>query len=367
MVRIRLPYGGDAWLVRRYDDVRAVYRDPRFSRAATIGADVPRVTPEVNELRAIVYLDPPDHTRLHRLIVRAFSAKQVATMRGRIERIVEELLDGMEVAGPGPVDLMAGLSWPLAITGIAELLGIPAEARAVFDRWAEVTSIADPDRQVELKQVLDDVWAGLTELIAERRQRPQDDLISELVRCRDEDGSLSEDELTMFVMSMLIAGHDTTAYQLGNFVYTLLRHPDQLAELLAEPRLVGNAVEELLRHTPFIAASQASVALEDVPLSCGVVRAGETVYVDAAAANRDPLVFDRPDELDVTRAGRPHLGFGDGPHHCSGAQFARLQLTVGLRLLLQRFPGLTLGVPWQEVAWRKGVLLRGLESLPVTW
>ena len=367
-VRIRMPYGGEAWLVTRYADVRAVLADPRFSRAAAAGRDVPRARPPMDSPDQIISMDPPDHTRLRVLVAKEFTARRVAALRPRVRGIVDTLLDRLVDTRP-PADLAQGLAWPLPVTVICELLGIPARDHDSFRRWTEMTLAMGADtRHTEIVAARDQLNAYLAELIGHRRTQPADDLLSALISARDHADRLSEQELVRLGVTLLIAGHETTASQLGNFVFLLLSDRRRWQRLVADPALIPTAVEELLRYTPMAASVDfARIATTDVHLPGGHIAAGDAVLVQLHAANRDAAVFDRPDELDLARADNPHLAFGHGVHHCLGAPLARMELQVALAALVDRLPGLRLAVPADEVPWRADRLVRGVRALPVAW
>ncbi|SDY94855.1 Cytochrome P450 [Micromonospora pattaloongensis] len=367
LTRVRLPFGEPAWLATRYADVRTVLGDPRFSRAASVGRDEPRITP-LQMASGILSMDPPEHTRLRRLVARAFTARRVEDLRPRAREIADELLDRMVAGGP-PADLVEAFATPLPVTVICELLGVPVADQGRFHVWSEAivsTTSLSPDR---IREYIDNLYAYIGELIARRRRVPTDDLLGALVRARDsDDGRLTETEMVQLAAGLLAAGHETTVTQIPNFVYVLLTHPAELARLRADPALVPSAVEELMRYVPLgVASSFARYALEDVELGGVLVRAGEPVIASLSAANRDPEVFDDPDRLDLTRAANPHVGFGHGVHHCIGAQLARMELQVAVAALLHRLPGLRLAVPEPELEWKSGMLVRGLRKMPVAW
>lgn len=367
-VRIRMPYGGEAWLVTRYADVRAVLASPQFSRAAAAGRDVPRARPPMDSPDQIISMDAPDHTRLRTLVAKEFTARRVDALRPRVRQIVDGLLDTVVNAAP-PGDLAAGLAWPLPVTVICELLGIPADDHDSFRRWTEMTLALGADtRHTEIVAARDHLNQHLTKLIAQRRDSPAGDLLSDLIAARDHRDRLTEAELVRLGVTLLISGHETTASQLGNFVFLLLADRRHWAALVADPGLIPSAVEELLRYTPMAASVDfARIAVEDVELSGGRIAAGDAVLVQLHAANRDAAVFERPDELDLARAVNPHLAFGHGVHHCLGAPLARMELQVALAALVERLPGLRLAVPAEDVPWRADRLVRGVRSLPVTW
>ena len=367
-VRIRMPYGGEAWLVTRYADVRAVLASPRFSRAAAAGRDVPRARPPMDSPEQIISMDPPDHTRLRTLVAKEFTARRVDGLRPRVREIVDDLLDTVCKDG-SPADLAAGLAWQLPVTVICELLGVPADDHESFRTWTEMTLALGADtRHAEIVDARERLNTYLADLIARRRVDPAGDLLSDLIAARDNADRLSESELVRLGVTLLISGHETTANQLGNFVFLLLSDRRHWTRLVADPDLIPRAVEELLRYTPMAASVDfARIAVDDVQLSGRRIAAGDAVLVQLHAANRDAAVFERPDELDLARAENPHLAFGHGVHHCLGAPLARMELQVALAALVDRLPGLRLAVPADEIPWRADRLVRGVRSLPVTW
>jgi cytochrome P450 len=363
---VRLPHGEPAWLVTRYEDVKTVLGDPRFSRARAVTRDEPRTRIHRGLPGNILDYDPPEHTRLRRVVAKAFTARRVEQMKERTQAIADGLLDAMTAKG-APGDLVAEFALPLPVTVICELLGVPLEDRTRFRLWADALLSTTRFTTEEVERYADELTAYMAGLIARRRKEPQDDLLSVMVAARDEEDRLSEDELVAMGVSVLVAGHETTASQIPNFVYTLLRHPRELARLRADLDLVPQAVEELMRYVPLGEAGIARYALEDVELSGGVVRAGEPVITSNVSANRDGTVYTCPETLDLTRQEASHVGFGHGPHHCLGAQLARMELQVSLRTLLVRLPGLRLAGTGEDLAWKTGSAVRGLTRMLVTW
>jgi cytochrome P450 len=368
LCRITLEYGEDAWLVTRYQDVRTVLGDLRFSRAEAVVRDVPRTHPQKNR-GGIVDLDPPEHTRLRRVIAKAFTARRVEGLRPRAEQVAAELLDRMVDAGP-PADLVEAFALPFPTTMICELLGVPFADRHRFRVWAEAfvstTKLSAEERGAHLTELA----AYLGELVAARRREPTDDLLGALVVARDQDDRLSEQEVIDLATILLAGGHETTSTQIANFTYLLLSHPDQLALLRERPDLLPGAVEELLRYVPLTRTESElpRYATVDVELSGGIVPAGDPVQVSYNTANRDPRVFEDPGRLDVTRTpGSSHVAFGHGTHHCVGAQLARMELRVALGALLTRLPGLRLAAGDDEIRWKRGLATRGPLRLPIAW
>ncbi|MFI1191747.1 cytochrome P450 [Micromonospora sp. NPDC020750] len=366
LIRVRLPYGEPAWLATRHADVRTVLGDARFSRAAAVGRDEPRNTPRQIQ-GGILAMDPPDHTRLRRLVARAFTARRVEELRARTRQVADELVDGLLASGP-PADLVDHLATPLPIRVICDLLGVPVTDQDKFHTWSEAIVSTTSLSAEQAQRYIDNLFAYMGGLIAQRRQEPTDDLIGAMVRARDADDRLSEEEVVQLAAGLLAAGHETTVTQIPNFVYVLLHHPDEWARLRADRSLVPRAVEELMRFVPLgAAAAFARYAKEDVEIGGVLVRAGEPVVVSIPSANHDETVFPDADRLDLGREVNPHIGFGHGVHHCVGAQLARMELQVVLDTLLDRTPGLRLAVPESELTWKSGLLVRGLTAMPVAW
>ncbi|MDF6043346.1 cytochrome P450 [Streptomyces sp. JH14] len=369
VARIVLPHGeGEAWLVTGYDDVRTVTTDRRFSRNAIIGTDFPRMTPEpIVQDEAINVMDPPASSRLRSLISKGFAPRHMERMRARTQHVVDELLDRMEEHG-SPADLFEHLAAPLPLTTICEVLDIPEADRAQLRAHARTMMDLTIDNKENAVRAKADLRAYFTTLTADRRANPGDDLISALATARDGDELLNDKELAVMAMVLLITGQDTTTYEIGNLAYTLLTRPKELAMLRAQPAMLPQAIEEMLRFIPFRkGVGIPRIALEDVELSGVKIRAGDVVHVSYLTANRDGRKFDRPDELDLERTGPSHMTFGWGGHHCLGAPLAATELEVALGTLLERFPDLQLAKPAEEVRWNKTSIWRYPLALPVTW
>jgi cytochrome P450 len=364
---VRMPFGDPSLLVTRYEDVKSVFADPRFRRSVPEGLDQPRVTPDLVPL-GLMDMDPPDHTRIRRLIAASFTAPRAERLRPATERLANSLLDSMIDSGP-PADLVRDFAVSLPLGVICDLLGVPYEDRDRFHHWiVEVNRLVGGDGGQARTDSLTELLAYFGELIQRRRVEPTDDMIGELVLAHDEGDKLSEDELVFLCMVLLIAGYETSANEIANFAYVLFTHPDQLALLKERPALLPNAVEELLRFTPLtVSAAYPRYATVDIELAGGTVPAGSPVLTSTNAANRDPDVFDEPDRLDLTRPAPRHLAFGHGSHHCAGAPLARMELQVALGTLLQRMPGIGLAGEPEAVKWTTGLLFRGPERLPVVW
>ncbi|WFE28454.1 cytochrome P450 [Solwaraspora sp. WMMD791] len=365
--RVQLPFGEPAWLATRYADVRFVLGDHRFSRAASVSRDEPRITPRRIE-GGVLSMDPPEHTRLRRLVAKACTARRVEQLRPRAVRFADELITDMVDKGP-PADLVTQFATALPIRVICELLRVPCADRDRFHVWSEAVVSTTSLTPQQVQDYLDNLYGYIAGLVAQRRHRPTDDLLGAMVAARDADADrLTETELVQLAAGLLAAGHETTVTQIPNFIYLLLTNPEQFAALRADPDQVPAAVEELMRYVPLgVAAAFARYATTDVDVGGTLVRAGEPVICSLSAANRDPAVFADPDELDLTREHNPHIGFGHGVHHCLGAQLARMELQVAVDAVLRHLPGLRLAVPEDQLVWKSGLLVRGLRSMPVRW
>ncbi|MFE7959369.1 cytochrome P450 [Streptomyces sp. NPDC057413] len=364
VARADLPTGDRAWLVTRYEDVRAVLNDPRLSRAATTRPDAPRLGPARPEPDSIMAMDPPDHTRLRRLLAPAFTGRQAERLRPRIARTAERLLDDMAEIGP-PVDLVEHLARPLPIITICELLGVPDEDRESFKEWTDAALTLAPHAAGAVTGARERLADYLRHLIAEKQHRPGDDLLGTLIAAREED-RLRPAELVTVAATLITAGYHTVANSLANAVLALLRHPDQLDPLRGGP-FPPQAVEELLRWTPGpVSGGTIRIATQEVKVGSTVVRPGEAVIPSTASANRDAAAFEDPDALDLSRAENRHIAFGHGIHRCLGAPLARVELHVAFDALLRRFPGLRLAVAEEELTWGTG-MIRGVTELPVAW
>ncbi|MBO8191124.1 cytochrome P450 [Streptomyces oryzae] len=371
--RVTLPFGGEAWLVTRHAEVRTVLADPRFSRAAACAPGAARFEPVPPPLVGIFVSDPPEHSRLRRLVAQAFTARRAEQLRPQVRRHVRVLLERMstEHAPGGPADLVHHFALPLPVTVICELLGIPDEDRGRFRTWCDALLSTTALTREEIGAAREALSRFLAGQAAQRREQPGDDLLTALVRARDEGDRLSEQELVVFTGGLLVAGYETTAGQLANFGYALLRQPRLWQELREDPERVPAAVEELLRYVPsLVTGGFTRVAKEDVELGGTLVRKGETVVPVLGSANWDEEVFADPHVLSFDRSfprGSPHLAFGHGPHRCVGAQLARVEFQEGLRGLLDVLPGLCLDKPVGEEAWKTGMVVRGLRELWVRW
>ena len=371
--RVTLPDGRGVWLITRYDDVLAVLKDGRFVKNWRKVLTPEQLTqippiPEVMEPLTTNMLDtdPPDHERLRALVSKAFTPRLIERMRPRVQVIADALLDAVQ--DRGEMDLIDDYAFPLPITVIAELLGVPAEDRNSFREWSDAAVSGDASQEYMEKVLMPHMQAFtdyLGRMFEEKRKNPGEDLISALVRAEEAGDKLSESELLGMVFLLLVAGHETTVNLIGNGVLALLQHPDQLEKLRDDPSLIKPAVEELLRYDGPVETSTERFASEDVPIGETVIPKGEMVLVVIAAADRDPERFPDPDTLDITRSENRHLAFGKGIHHGLGAPLARMEGQIAISTLLRRMPALRLKGSANALSWRPGMVLRGLRGLPV--
>lgn len=360
--QVALPSGATGWLVIGYEEARQALADPRLSGRTGSVADRRGLSPEVDRgmNTHMLNLDPPDHTRLRRMLSAAFTKRRIARLRPLIEQVTSDLLDAMS---DRQADLITALALPLPIRVLTALLGLPEEHAGIFRGWTE-TLTASALSLSELDAAAGEMLRFVRELLAAKRADPGSDLLSALVAMRDGDEPLTEDELTSMVFLLLIAGHETTVNLIGNAVLALVSNPAQLAWLRANPGQTPTAVEEFLRYeSPVHAALRHS--REDIQLGGVTIPADSVVLVSLLAANRDPARFGVAGHLEVARKDNLQLGFGYGIHHCLGAPLARLEGEIAINSLLARFPRLRLAVPPESLRWRVSMVMHGLESLPV--
>lgn len=363
------PGGLKVWLVTRYDDARSALTDPRLSKNVAVGQKViERNT--IGDTTSMVFAtelsahmlntDPPDHTRLRKLVNKVFTARAVERLRSRVEEITTELLDAME--HQDQVDLMRAFAYPLPISVICELLGVPLIDRDRFHGWVAAQLSGDLERIQEAAPAL---LGYLHELVDGKRTNPGEDLLTGLVNASDDGDKLNAQELVSMAFLLLVAGHETTVNLIGNGLFALLRHPDQFDALLADRSLLPGAIEEFLRYEGPVNTASLRHTTEPVELSGVVIPKDELVVVALAAANRDDAQFPDGGQLDVTRASGGNLAFGHGIHYCVGAPLARLEAEIAFSRLFDRFPQIKLDSDPATLRWRAGTVLRGLETLPV--
>jgi cytochrome P450 len=363
---IYYPDNHEGWLVTGHELAKEVLADTRFSSAGDrMRSPIPfeglESTPPPVRKGMFIRMDPPDHTRLRRMLTGVFTVKRMKQLEPRVSQIVSEHLDAME-RGTKPADLVQAFALPIPSLVICELLGVPYEDREEF-QWnsSKLLSLTTPmkDRFAAVTAI----ESYLRKLGDAKRANPTDDLLSELA-ARDD---LEPDELDGISTLLLIAGHETTANMLSLGTLALLEHPDQLAALRADASLMPGAVEELLRYLSIIHIGPTRVALEDMELGGETVKAGEYITVSVPASNRDPHKFTDPDNFDVKRHANGHFSFGHGVHQCLGQQLARIEMRIGYSQLFARFPRLRLAVPATEIPLRTDMAIYGVHELPVTW
>jgi len=372
----KLPDGQTAWLVTRYDDVNRALKDERLfkdKRKLRKRAGLTKLPGFLRSLEALegnmLDVDPPDHGRLRGLVHKGFTPRRVEQMAGRVERLADELL--FKVGTEGSFDLLREYALPIPSTIISEMLGIPASDQVRFHRWSSDIVAASAGKN--LLRVLPSVFACfrflryLKGIIAQKSAEPEDDLISALVQAEEASDRLSADEVLAMVFLLVIAGHETTVNLIGNGTLALLQHPGERERLRAEPALYRSAVEEFLRFYSPVEVATERYAREPIEVAGVTIPKDGLVCPVLASANRDENMFERPDELDVRREKNPHLAFGDGIHFCLGAPLARLEGRIALEKLLSHRPNLRLAVSPDELRFRRGLHLRGLESLPVAF
>jgi cytochrome P450 len=362
--------GPGVTLLTRYRDVHFALRDARFSvertRAPLVRENLQRLPDFLRQsaegLRSMLIMDPPDHTRVRKLVNKAFTPRRIGALRSHIEDLVRELADAAQAAGG--LDLIHDFAEPLPAIVIAELLGVPPSDHRQFREWSSrlIAAISAPseERRRAATEAGQALLGYLSETIAERRRAPRDDLISAMIQAQEASDALSDAELLATSNLLLLAGHETTTNLIGNGMLALLREPDEWRRLCADPGRLPVAIEELLRFDGPVQAT-VRVALEDVEIDGHVVPEGGLVLVGIGAANHDPEVFADPDRLDVTRDPNPHLAFGLGTHFCMGAPLARLEAQVAFHALVTRFP--TLELVDDRPAYRPNPVLRGLSRL----
>ncbi|MHA6763591.1 cytochrome P450 [Streptacidiphilus sp. PAMC 29251] len=354
VARTVLPSGDPGYLLSRYQDVRTVLGDPAFSRAATVLPEAPKLTSMPFDAGGLFTLDPPEHTGLRALVAREFTPRRTEQLRPLIAAAADRLVDALIEAGPG-ADLIAGYAFPLPAFVICELLGVPFADRERFQGWSDSLLSLDSPSPTARGELL----GYLAALVSSKRKQPGDDLLSALAGA-----DLDERELLTMAMTLLIAGHETTAGMIGSSVLTLLLRTGGLSALPADTAAL---VEELLRYNPLGDGGPLRVTLRDVEVGGTLIPRNSAVVAAIGSANRDERVFPDADSFDPGRGGRPHLAFGHGVHYCLGASLARAELAIAVTTLARRLPGLRLHVPASDLRTHSGLLVNRLIELPVSW
>jgi cytochrome P450 len=378
VIRARLPLFGTVWLATTNDAVHDLLRDHRrFVQSPAAAGNrwmralirwLPRTLQPLST--NMLLRDEPDHRRLRHLVERAFRVRSIEALRPRLEILADQTADALQQEAsraPHGVDLLTHFSRPFPLAVICELLGLPAEDRPKFTRWASRFTTSNSLLGIVLAlSGLRKTMNYLRAEIARQAQHPRDGLLAALIQAEEAGDRLSEEELLAMVFLLLAAGHETTLHQMTGSVLTLFDHPAQLRELTSDWTVVETAVPELLRHLSFAQISKPRFAQEDCTFRGQAVRRGEMIFACLAAANSDPAVFENPEQLDLHREPNPHVAFGDGIHYCLGASLARAELEIGLRRLFTRFPNLRLAIPRSQIRFSRRPGMRSLVSLPVT-
>lgn len=376
--RTTLPSGVEAWLVTRYADAREALADHRLSKNPAHHAESAHAKGKTGipgERKAelmthLLNIDPPDHTRLRRLVSKAFTPRRIAEFAPRVQELTDRLIDGF--AGKGEADLIHEFAFPLPIYAICDLLGVPREDQDDFRDWAGMMIRHGGGPRGGVARSVKKMRSYLLELIHRKRENPGDDLISGLIRASDHGEHLTENEAAAMAFIILFAGFETTVNLIGNGVHTLLGHPEQRERLqrslaAGETELLATGVEELLRYDGPVELATWRYATEALTIGGQRVNEGDPVLVVLAAADRDPERFEVPDTLDLSRRDNQHLGYGHGIHYCLGAPLARLEGQAALATLLKRLPDLRLAGEPADLRWRGGLIMRGLRTLPVAF
>jgi cytochrome P450 len=367
------------WVFSRHADVVAALREPHMSaeRSQLSSVEIPEAVRELVApakrafMRQMLFIDPPDHTRLRSLVNKAFTPRAVAAMREQVQAIVDELLGEIEARGQ-TADMIEQFAYPLPVVVIAQMMGVPRADHAQFTAWTSELgaliggSALTPERAPQALSAVLQMMAYFRQIIADHRANPREDLLQALLDAEDRGDVLSEDELLGNCMLLLAAGHGTTTHLIGNGLLALFRHPDQWERLVAEPELAASAVTEILRYEGTVQMTS-RVAREPVTIGGQRVGAGERVITLLAAANRDPAQFPEPDRLDLTRRENRHVAFGHGIHYCVGAPLAQIEGQVALASIARRLPRLRAADSLDELEWMDSVVFRGLTALPVAF
>ncbi|MEU6572743.1 cytochrome P450 [Streptomyces sp. NPDC046805] len=367
--RIRLPYGdADAWLVTGFDGVKSVTTDHRLSRAGIIGHDYPRLTPEpIVSPESVNVMDPPQSNRVRQLASQAFTQQKVDSMRHRIVRLADLLLDEMEEEGP-PTDLVRHLSDTLPQHTILDLLGIEREEWPRMQESVRQLLVVGADNKEAAANAKADLIAYFAKLVDQRRNSPGEDLISAMAEARDGKDQLTDDELAVMALTLALSGQDTATCQISNIAYLLFTRPELAEHLRRRPDTLTNVLHEMLRYIPFRkGVGIPRVALEDMELNGVRIKRGDFVHVSYLSANRDPERYPDPHSIDVERPNRPHMTFGWGGHRCIAVPLAMAELEVAIGRLIERFPKLRLAVPAESVRWDTETIRRFPLELPVDW
>ncbi|MBD3921666.1 cytochrome P450 [Paenibacillus sp. PR3] len=373
LLEIAMPDGQRAWLSTRYDDAIQILKDDeRFTKnlQSLSPEDYSAIMPhkEMDLIsKQMLSSDPPDHARLRSIVSKAFSPQMIEDMQNEIQRITDDLID--RIQEKGSMEIIADFAFPLPIIVISQMLGIPENDHYLVKKWSS-DFIESANNRDKLKEAFPSIQAFgryIDELITERRKHPGSDLISMLIQAHDNRDRLTAEELSSTIWLLIVAGHETTVNLIGNGLLALLENPDQLRLWRSDPALAQPGIEELLRYYSPVEIATSRWARHDFTWHGKNVRKSDLIFVGLAAANRDPDQFENPDRLDITRKKNKHMAFGNGIHFCLGAPLARLEGKIALSTLLRRLPNLRIDTTSEELKWRSGILMRGLERFPVTF
>lgn len=369
LTKVATPAGVDAWVFSRYADVRSVLADPRLSSRSAPSA---HVVPEADldrevESGSILQTDGARHVHLRRLLASEFTVKRVQALRPRIQQLIDDHIDAMLAVEEGPVDLVQAFALPIPSLVICEMLGVPYADRDEFQQRSAVLVAVDRPEE-EVVRVSDELNQYMAGLVLAKIADREDDLLSRLItRAEDQGQPLTVPELISIGVTLLIAGHETTANMIGLSTLALLRDPEQLDALRADPDLAPTAVEEMLRYLSVIQFGLFRHVMEDIPIGDETLKAGEYLIAALSSGNRDETAFPDPDRIDLSRKASAHLAFGFGPHQCLGQQLARVELQEVFTRLYRRIPTLRLAVPFEQITFKDNTLVYGVTALPVTW
>ncbi|WP_433945093.1 cytochrome P450 family protein [Paenibacillus sp. SN-8-1] len=357
------PQGSEGWMITRYEDAVEAFKDPRLSK------DVVKHGGQNGEQsvfsRSMLFSDPPDHKRLRGLVQQSFTPVLIEGMRGRIQEITDELLDGFR--GRDEIHLIDEFAFPLPIIVICEMLGIPAEDRDKFRLWSNTLIEGYTEENAgKMKLHTEEFVQYLRQMFDRLRAEPGQDMVSQLIAAEEEGDKLTEQELYGVVALLIIAGHETTVNLIGNSILSLLQYPDQLELLIRQPELIHTAIEESLRFNGPVEFSTGRWAREDFNFNGKEFKKGDLVILALNSANHDPSQFESPEVFDITREKSPHLAFGKGIHLCLGAPLARLEGEIAINSLLKRYPNIKLNAEPGELEWRPGMIVRGVKEIPLS-
>ncbi|MEN1990520.1 cytochrome P450 family protein [Paenibacillus hubeiensis] len=371
--RLLLPSGHVAWMVTRYEDAVKILQDGRFVTGVLDNGnnEIEETLPTHQAIisRNLISVGPEDHRRLRRLIQKAFTPRMIERLRGRIVEISDELLDKIQAGYTREFDLIEDYAFPLPIIVICEMLGVPLKDQDKFRAWSNtiMEGVSNPQMNQESDEVMKAFVDYLQELITERRNNIQQDLISDLISIEEEGDKLTEQELYALVFVLIIAGHETTVNLIGNGMLALLEHPEQKQLLMDHPDLIQAAVEEVLRFNGPAEISNVRWATENVEFQGIQIRQGDMMLVALSSANRDSSQYEEPDSFDITRKVNDHIAFGKGIHYCLGAPLARLEGEIAINALLRRLPEIRLNTDVELLEWRPGMIIRGLKAFPAVF